>query len=199
MQYAHCLVRDVVLAIASGHFVESPFFINDTYIHAARNRAVHEFMKTGMDYLMFIDADMGWSPGALVDMLSLPSGMDVVGGVYCVKEDVPRFPVTLLPNAPVEFPICELKGVATGFMRITRSCLERALNKFPSGKLFNHIEDPSIKGGEWGDDFAFCIRAREAGCKVYGKFDLAFEHVGPKVWSGKASDHVWPVEIRSAA
>ncbi len=195
MQYAHSLVRDSVLAIVDGVYVEAPFFINDTYIHMARNRAVAEFVNSDFDYLMFIDADMGWSPGALGDILSLPERMDVVGGVYRVKEDAPRYPLHALVGIPIEAPVCEVRAVATGFMRISRSCLLHMLKKYPNGKLFNHIEDEHVPGGEWGDDFAFCIRARMAGCRVFAKLDIEFEHVGPKAWSGTASNHLDSIEM----
>lgn len=186
MQYAHSIVRDAVVALAMGHFIEAPHFINNTYIHMARNDAVKAFMKGDFDYLMFIDADMGWEASALPDVLDLPADMDVVGGVYRAKESPPRYPVNYLPDVPREGPVYEVAGVATGFMRITRKCLEKTLAKYPHGRLFHHIVDENEI--EWGDDMAFCIRARAAGCRVYGKFDIEFEHVGPHAWKGRAQD-----------
>ena len=186
MQYAHSICRDAVLSLAKGHFVEAPHFINDTYIHIARNRAVKTFMAGTWDYLMLVDADMGWEKDALSSILSLPADMDIVGGVYAVKETPARYPINLLPDTPLKFPICELAGIATGFMRISRACIEKMLQRFPNGRLFDHIVDD--RDVEWGDDMAFCIRARKAGCRVWGKFDIEFEHVGPFAWKGRASD-----------
>lgn len=183
MQYAHSIVRDAVLAIGQGHFVDAPYFINDTYIHAARNRAVQTMLTLGnWDFLMFIDADMGWSAGALGDLLSLPRDLDVVGGVYRKKEDVPSYPFSPLEGTPIKFPLGEIAGVATGFMRITRGCLERTIATHPDGRLFNHFVD--AHDVEWGDDMAFCHRVRAAGGRVWGKFDIEFEHVGPHAWKG---------------
>lgn len=186
MQYAHCIVRDAVLSMVAGHYVEAPHSINDTYIHMARNKAVRTFLSLDYDYLMFIDADLGWSAGALPDLLSLPRDMDIVGGVYRTKSDPPRYPFNVLAGVPLEYPIGEIEGVATGFMRITRSCLDRMMEVYPSGRLFDHIVDESDV--EWGDDLAFCRRARQAGCRVWGKFDVEFEHVGPHAWKGLAMD-----------
>lgn len=188
MQYAHSIVRDSVLALMDGHFVEAPHFINDTYIHNARNAALKTFAEGEWDYLMFIDADMGWESGALGSILSLPTDMDIVGGVYRRKEDEPSYPFNALPDAPIRFPLCEVAGVATGFMRITRACAERVRAKYPNGRVFDHIIDEHDV--EWGDDIAFCRRARASGCRVFGKFDISFEHIGPKAWSGRAQDHL---------
>lgn len=188
MQYAHSIVRDSVLAIIDGHFVEAPHFINDTYIHNARNAALKTFAAGEWDFLVFIDADMGWQAGALGDLISLPVEMDIAGGVYRRKEDEPSYPFNALVDSPIAFPVCEISAVATGFMRITRACAERVLAKYPSGRVFDHIVEEG--GFEWGDDIAFCRRARAAGCKVFGKFDIEFDHVGPKAWRGRAQDHL---------
>lgn len=189
MQYAHSLVRDSVHAMACGHFVEAPHSINNTYIHMARNDAVKQFIVGDWDYLMFIDADMGWEPGALFKMLDAPADMDVLGGVYRTKEDHIRFPFHPLPESDfLRFPVDEVGHVATGFMRITRACIERLMAAYPNGKLFNPIVDDSLSDGEWGDDFAFCKRARETGSRIFARFDIEFEHVGPKAWKGRASE-----------
>lgn len=185
MQYAHCIVRDAVLAMVGGHFVEAPHFINDTYIHAARNRAAMTFLSGDWDYLMFIDADMGWAPDALGRILSMPRDMDIVGGVYRTKEEPPRYPINLLHGHPLTFPVCEIAGVATGFMRVTRRCLQTMLRAHQNGRFFDHIVDD--RNTEWGDDIAFCQRARALGCRVWGVFDIEFEHVGPKAYKGTAS------------
>jgi hypothetical protein len=104
-----------------------------------------------------------------------------------VKENPPRYPIQALVGKPIKFPVCELKAVATGFMRITRECLKRTLAKYPDGKLFNHYHNGHE---EQGDDMAFCHRVRSAGGTVWGKFDIEFEHVGPYSWKGTACVHM---------
>lgn len=189
MQYAHSIVRDSVAALGQFHLVEAPYFIGNTYIHIARNAAVQKFLgEEGYDFLFFIDADMGWQPNAIAEMLELPREWDVVGGVYRTKDHAPRYPFNPLPNIPVRYPVCEVAGVATGFMRITKACLERTVARFGK-RLFDHIIDEACDV-EWGDDLAFCKRVRAAGGRVYGKFDIEFEHVGPYAWRGRACDHM---------
>ncbi len=166
MQYAHCLVRDTVLSLLNGHYVAAPCCANNTHVHFARRDAALEFMKSDLDYLMFIDSDMGWQPGALVEILALPESYDVVGGVYRKKSDPPDYTVHSKPGVPLRFPVCEVSKVAT----------------------FQHIQDPAVANGEWSEDYSFCIRAERAGCSIWGKFDILFDHVGPHAWTGRASD-----------
>lgn len=186
MQYAHCLVRDIFLAINDGHYCEAPFFINDTYVHCARNRCLKVFLGTDADYLMFIDADMSWDAGALGRILGMDKDMDVIGGVYRKKEDPEFYPFHPMPGLPVTFPVAQVAGVATGFMRITRKCAERMLRAF-GGRPFDHA---MIDGIEYGEDLLFCRRACLTGLKVYGVFDIKFGHHGPHEWSGRASDYL---------
>jgi len=186
MQYAHCLVRDSVLATMRGHFVEAPHILSDTNPCFARNKIAYSFMRSECDYLMMIDADMGWQTDALGDMLDLPADMDIVCGIYRQKCDPPRYVVHKLPDVPLTYPMCEIDKASTGFMRITRSCIERMYAAYPNKRLFSHITDE--KDEEWSEDLSFCMRARKIGCKVYGKFDIEFDHIGPHVWNGRASD-----------
>ena len=178
MQYAHCLVRDSILAIAAGHFINPPYAINDTLIHNARNHALKAFLESDLDNLVFIDADMGWEEGALVRLIEA-SG-DVVCGLYRTKEDNENYPFSSLPQG---FNGGEILAGPTGFMKITRGCAERI------SKLH---ERPFEFVGTKGEDIVFCERVHEAGMKIMGLADIHFEHVGPKVWSGRASDFLFP-------
>lgn len=184
MQYTHSLVRDAVLATMRGHFVEAPHIVPDTIPCMARARMTQTFYNTGSDFLMMIDADMGWQADALGDMIDLPADMDIVCGIYRLRDDKPVYVVHGLPDVPLSYPFCEIEKASSGFMRVTRSCIERMYTAYPNRRLFSHITDE--KDEEWGEDLSFCMRARKIGCRVYGKFDINFEHVGPKAWSGSA-------------
>lgn len=181
MQYAHALIRDTVMAIGSGHFVEAPFFINDTYVHFARNQAVKQFPEASdHDNLIFIDADMGWEPGALIKLIEAPG--DIAAGLYPVKNDETYFPFNHDPALVPLAAVAPIHAGPTGFMKITRACAER-MWEFFEGEPF------AFEGG-CGEDIAFCNRARDLGFSIYGLFDIEFQHVGPKVWTGRAIDHL---------
>lgn len=195
-QYAHCLVRDSFLAMMRGHFVEAPLIIPDTIPCVARAKAVREFMGSECDYLMMIDADMGWQHDALGEMLELPPEMDIVCGIYRQRIEARRYVIHSLPDVPLTYPVSEIKMASAGFMRITRGCLERMLKAYPNGRLFSHITDENDE--EFSEDFSFCMRARAAGCKVYAKLDIAFDHVGPHAWRGAAHKDLNLPEVKPA-
>jgi glycosyltransferase involved in cell wall biosynthesis len=181
MQYAHSIVRDTVLALGSGHFIEAPFFINDTYVHYARNHSVKAFLEqTEADNLIFIDADMGWEAGALVKLIEAEG--DIVAGLYPLKGDPPYYPFNADPALVPLAAIAPIHSGPTGFMKITRACAQAMWDRFDG--------EPFAFEGGCGEDIAFCNRARALGFSIFGLFDIEFEHVGPKVWKGRAIDHL---------
>jgi hypothetical protein len=57
---------------------------NESLITRARNELVRVFLETGHDYLMFIDADIGFSGEAVAQLLQ--ADKDIVCGIYPKKE-----------------------------------------------------------------------------------------------------------------
>lgn len=181
MQYAHCLVRDSIACLAAGHFINPPYSINDTVIHEARNHALRAFLDTDHDWLVFIDADMGWEPGALLRLIETPG--DIVCGIYGTKEPVQRFPFCTLP-AGLNSAVGRIKAGPTGFMKISRECAEAMVSRYPRPFEF---EDGK------GEDITFCERASDF--EIIGITDIEFEHVGPFPWKSRASDFLFPKAI----
>lgn len=180
MQYAHSLVRDSVLALSQGHFVNPPFVINDTLVHYARNKALETFLDTDCDQLVFIDADMGWEEGALIRLIETPG--HVVCGFYRMKTDAENYPFSSLPSGftGTVGPILAGPG---GFMKVDRSCAKAMRDAFSMPFEFD---------GEKGEDITFCERAHGLGFAVMGIADIHFDHIGPNIWSGRASDFLFP-------
>jgi len=57
---------------------------NESLIPRARNELVRKFLDAGHDYLMFIDADIGFHPMAIPELIA--SDRDIVCGIYPKKE-----------------------------------------------------------------------------------------------------------------
>lgn len=57
---------------------------NESLITRARNELARLFIEKGLDYLMFIDADIGFGPDAVAQLLA--ADRDIVAGVYPKKE-----------------------------------------------------------------------------------------------------------------
>jgi len=84
VNYTHSLINTVNLCNLVGLPVRIEFCRNDSLVSRARNNLVAKaLMDKDTTHVMFIDADISWSP---VDMLNmLMSDKDVVGGAYPLK------------------------------------------------------------------------------------------------------------------
>jgi len=58
--------------------------LNESLITRARNRMAHDFLASDCTHLMFIDADIGWRPYDIVQMVR--ADVDVICGIYPKKE-----------------------------------------------------------------------------------------------------------------
>lgn len=65
---------------------------NESCISRGRNTCVHEFLKTGLSKLLFIDADLQWEPKHIEMLWNSPH--KVIGGTYPVK----KLPISINVN-----------------------------------------------------------------------------------------------------
>lgn len=156
------------------------------HVDDARNMLVRQFLDSQASDLVFIDADLGFEPGALRQLLSHDA--DIVAGSYPQKKVELSYPLRWLPG-PIEKDergLIEVKAAPTGFMRIRRrvfEALEPHQQKFwarredtaPTAIFF---ERGFHEGKRCGGDYYFCKKAREAGFRIYVDPELWFEH-GP--------------------
>jgi GT2 family glycosyltransferase len=143
-------------------------------IYTAREQAAKAFLQDDYDALLFVDSDMV----VPVDLLTRLSGHDKdIISALAFK----RFP----PHEPCIFKKCtrketqfwldypkgltEIQGVGMACTLIKRKVFEAV----PQPWFF---PEPNI-----GEDLAFCIRAREAGYKIYCDTNLICGHVGQTI------------------
>ena len=148
-------------AICTRYNVELQFYalFNESLITRARNYAADEFLRSKMDYFLFIDADIGFNPQDVIAMLGMmtpESPYDVLCGPYpkkniswekivqAVNKGVADTDPSVLdkyvgdyvfnPKSGGSFPINEpveiLEG-GTGFMMMRRNTLEKFQEAFP--------------------------------------------------------------------
>ena len=77
-------------AICTRYNIELQFFalFNESLITRARNYCVDEFLRSKMDYLLFLDADIGFDPGDVIAMMGImteDSPYDVLCAPYPKK------------------------------------------------------------------------------------------------------------------
>jgi hypothetical protein len=139
--------------------------------------------------LVFIDADLSWSPDDLLRLASYDTPF--VAGVYQRKS-----------RAKVDFAVkfgsaigldaqqlIAVDRVGTGFMRLRRDCIEKMVAAHPALRLkhptapddgrFHALFDTAIVDGEFiGEDFTFCDRWRAIGGQVLVDPSMNFGHHG---------------------
>lgn len=165
------------------------------YIHQNRNWLVNQFLKTGADTMMFIDADVTFDPQAVVRLYE--SEFFVCGGAYPIKEPTPRFPV--VPLSRVDKGFIEVAYLPGGFMMIRREVFEKLRGHVEHyadprsggetiGAYFQNVIYPN--GQEAGEDVEFCNRWRTLGGQVWCWPDIDFEHSGFHAWEGNYSHYL---------
>ena len=150
--------------------------------HIARNTIIENFLKSNMQYLLFIDSDMIWEPDSLARLYDLVQNknVDIATGIYFGKGR-PFFPIirkldlkagcyniyTEWGNEPFE-----VDGAGLGFMLIPRYVLEAMKQPYTDWT------------GGFSEDLNFCLKAKkDHGFKIWADPLVKLGHVGSKVFT----------------
>lgn len=200
----HCLLDAVQGIRRQGWGCHLKFTTGNGLIHHARDRFVADFLTTDCTDLVMIDDDLWWEDGAVLRLLS--HDCDVVGGVYPKRETPMTFPVKRLPDERIaETGLLKVRMLPGGFMRFTRSCLERMYAHYADlayedeaipGKrncalfLPALLAKPNGDNELWGEDFMFCRRWTDIGGDVFADTLLAFRHIGRAEYCARYFDYL---------
>lgn len=153
--YALGMIQSVSAFSAAGIQMYYSYMMNESLITRARNSMAYDFLETDADYMMFIDADIGFNPADIIKMLE--TDKDIICGIYPKKEmnwdmirhgidrGIPNeelhkwtgsFVVNLINNEPTQShelaePM-EISNGGTGFMLIKRGVFESLKDKVPT-------------------------------------------------------------------
>ena len=165
-------------------------FAGCCYLDLARNELVRQFLESEAEALLFLDADVGAEPAAIVKLLQVQKA--VVAGVYPKKTTPAAWPV-LFDGGQLQVNdkgAIEAAGVPTGFLLVYRPVFVAmqphvTLYKDDTGQQQHaYFETRMEQGRFWGEDFVFCRTWRQLGGKVWMVPDIHLEHVGVNVWHG---------------
>jgi glycosyltransferase involved in cell wall biosynthesis len=165
------------------------FIQNESLITRARNTCATLALEKKIDKLLFIDADIGWRPEDISRLYY--SERKIIGGLYPHK----AYPVKLnwnpltLGDLPDEKGEMEVRHIATGFLMIDRSVLEKMSESAPqygsshmNGKLQKFYDffrvGADSEGGYLSEDWHFCEEARKLGIKVWANAGVQLTHTG---------------------
>ena len=172
------------------------------HLDVGRNKVVQEFMKSGLEWLLWIDTDMAFQPREFdllwesVDAEERP----IVSGLYYSSE---RRPVAFrnefqpgdgmvhakaIPEPEGDAGLVEVDGVGFGFVMTHRSILDAVSEAFgPS-----HPHRPWFDCSDFGpyqeppsEDLSFCHRARSLGAPIYVHTGARVGHVKQYVVLGE--------------
>jgi cephalosporin hydroxylase len=173
---------------------ENPINIRSSSARVVSNRnfATKLFQeKTPHEWLMFIDADMGFEPDAIHRLLAAADPVDrpIVGGLCFAMYDVEAdgfngYRSTIVPTmyrlgtrvsndapslcfyGPYEpDTMTEVAATGAAFLLIHRSVFERVAAAYPQSHIWDEMYDS--EGDIIGEDMSFCLKARSLNIPVF--------------------------------
>ena len=82
----------------------------------------------------------------------------------------------------------EVEAVGTGFMKISRSALERIRAARPDLERADYTRFFWFNDQDGGEDYEFCALARSVGLSIWADPTIDLKHVGDKEYTGKFAD-----------
>ncbi len=196
--YLPSLLRSIPALAEAGIGVDYCMLEGNCHVDDARNALVAEFLREERDALIFIDADVGWDAPDLIKLIR--HKQDFVAGVYPYKQDLTGFPVSVASETELwadEDGLVEVEGVPTGFLKISRRCIDQMIEKFGDRKYWGKEQplerrleqvilfERTFEGGiRYSGDYAFCRKWKSIGGKVYVDPSMTFTHQGHHEWFG---------------
>ena len=191
------LMTDLIALIKRGDRFTLVDDIGNALIADCRGVIATNFYHSDCDDLIFVDSDITWQKGALLKLIDHP--VDLVAGIYPIRAEPLRYNVRYLDKpqlwADPETGLVEVECVPTGFMKISRKCIEKMVEAYPDQyfhhesktkefyPLFDYLIDKEKKY-KWGEDYSFCIRWRNIGGQVWIDPEIEMGHIGMKVFQG---------------
>ena len=198
---------------------------NESLVQRGRNVLTERFRQSKATHLLFIDADIGFSSQSVFRLLDFDK--DVVGCVYPkkyvnwkhVEEKVKRgdtepihqqgldFNINIVGRqAQVDSGFVKVLDTATGFLLLTRSCIERVAAANPQLNCVNDIINESMNVKEYtaifdcliedstrrylSEDYAFLRRAAALGIEVWVDVVSPLSHTGSIICMGDISERI---------
>lgn len=197
-------LRDALAAKGIGGGISTLSFPDIAELRAMALTIWYDAMPD-VSHLLFIDADMGFQPDMVLDMLMFDEPL--VGAIYPQR----RLPTSFAgsgtgePNAERRGNFMKVEGVGMGCTLIRRDCVTTMLEKFPemvddrlslhpaaatmqaagAKRLIRAFEKMDLdKRGILSEDLSFCMRHNQAGGTVWASIGHPISHVGQHDFGG---------------
>lgn len=179
-----CLLREQTVAAGCGDTLSTVFLPTCSHPAMGRNQLAADFLASGADRLVFLDADVTFDAGAIVRIAHSP--VDFVGGAYRFKRDIESYPVGWLQNAELwanEQGLLEVATLPGGFLSLSRKVFDTLKAAHPD-RSYEHLghkahcyfQMPFHGVDLFGEDAFFCKEWRDTGGKVFLDPELTLTH-----------------------
>lgn len=155
------------------------------YVAMNRGRLAGMFLNSYPgSHLIMVDPDIEFQPNILemfTGHINDNPNAHIIAGRVDLLNGLPVFYKLNADRSRTHqpFPFEGLKQfdlVGTGIICISRECLVKMYEHFKSVVPFFHHEIIGDEIREMGDDFSFCLHAKECGFGVYGAWDIFGQH-----------------------
>ncbi len=177
-EFVKCL-SDLLIRLSRDGVDFRLFICNGTLVHIARDKIACEAINNGYSHVLWLDADMIFQPGIVEDLSFC--GRDFVTGIahsrrkpyasclFRAIEDISHIDryEGQYPAEPFEVAGCGFACVLIS-TDILRAVQERYKTCF-------------LPMAEWGEDLAFCKRARSLGYRIFADPCVRLGHIGHDV------------------
>ena len=145
-----------------------------TLVYMARDKLANKAINENFDSVLWLDSDMIFQPSILEDLQD--SGKDFITGVYHARR--PAFNSCIFEKIDLDsFKSCErypnnifrVEGCGFGCVLISTAILRHVMSTYKT--CFMPIKD-------YGEDIAFCLRARDLGYSLYCDPTVICGHIG---------------------
>jgi glycosyltransferase involved in cell wall biosynthesis len=162
-----------------------------------RNQCIHDMDG---DWILFIDSDMAWQPGAVKTLIETREKFDLdIVGALCFQRSEPYQP-TMYVRVDDEgdvFPgytyleeweedaAVEVDATGMAFCLIHKRVFDRILSTYV-GEPFPSLEERRQHAaqsffkwnGRLGEDFQFCYEAKATGSRIFVDTSVKVDHIG---------------------
>lgn len=191
-----CLLIEQELLLKEGYEIEIVHHMHESLISRGRCVIAHKFLESSNDYLMCIDSDITFEPGAVLKLLKHDKLL--VGANYRHKTEIAERWAGIPENR--YDPLVKSSFVPTGFMLVKREAFEQILKCKKKDPKFNldwfHTSEfikiwgfyiPFIEKMDkdqvyLSEDWAFTRRLEDAGITCYMDNTIELGHIGKKVY-----------------
>ena len=191
--YCNALVNTIRESVSRDIFLHPVWMSYDALVQRARNDLIALAVEGGYDDMIFIDADMEWSPEWIFSLLDRPE--EVVGGTARKKTDDEIYVVKTKTLAISENGLIQVDSLGTGFVKLSRTAFLALWNNSPvyknaekSGRMVCDVQ--IIDGELYSEDVVLFHKLTTLGFTVWLDPHMTCSHIGTRKFTGNFMDYL---------